>query len=99
MENTNNPDQTTETINAHFWNLHGLNFGKPEDRANPGEVSHYEDVTANEPCVGLNHNPPSHIYVPAGKVYVHVCPTCGFKVKIGSNSVSYSSVNVASVKP
>jgi hypothetical protein len=28
-------------------------------------------------CVSPEHNPPTHLYVPAGKRYRHVCPVCG----------------------
>lgn len=44
--------------------------------------SGFEDL--NEPknwhdydrCLDQEHSPPSHIYIPVGKRYRHVCPTC-----------------------
>lgn len=30
-------------------------------------------------CTDINHNPPSHIYVPQGEMYIHYCPSCGHK--------------------
>lgn len=28
-------------------------------------------------CTHPEHEPPSHLYVPAGEKYVHKCPACG----------------------
>lgn len=28
------------------------------------------------PCLDSSHEPPSHICIPVGKVYKHVCPSC-----------------------
>lgn len=28
-------------------------------------------------CIDPQHNPPSHLFVPLGYVYKHVCPSCG----------------------
>ena len=28
-------------------------------------------------CTHPNHNPPSHMHIPQGKGYRHVCPGCG----------------------
>ena len=29
-----------------------------------------------QPCTSPQHNPPSHLYIPSGKGYRHVCPHC-----------------------
>lgn len=36
------------------------------------EKPEYEDN-----CVSIAHNPPTHIFIPSGKGYRHVCPRCG----------------------
>lgn len=28
-------------------------------------------------CMDLEHTPPTHIFIPPGQGYGHVCPTCG----------------------
>jgi hypothetical protein len=28
-------------------------------------------------CNDPHHNPPMHIYIPQGKGYRHICPSCG----------------------
>jgi len=28
-------------------------------------------------CRHPNHNPPMHLYIPAGKSHEHTCPSCG----------------------
>lgn len=35
------------------------------------------DWGKNMPCRHREHNPPSHMVVPPGKIYRHVCPGCG----------------------
>ncbi len=27
-------------------------------------------------CRDIEHNPPTHLHIPHGKEYVHVCPRC-----------------------
>lgn len=34
------------------------------------------------PCLSPSHNPPMHLYIPAGEVFVHTCPQCGNKITI-----------------
>lgn len=29
------------------------------------------------PCINFEHNPPTHLYIPPGQTYRHVCPGCG----------------------
>lgn len=31
----------------------------------------------HQPCVDNSHDAPTHVHVPVGEVYRHVCPTCG----------------------
>jgi hypothetical protein len=33
-----------------------------------------------EPCISPSHNPPTHLYIPPGQQYRHVCPCCGMEV-------------------
>ena len=38
-------------------------------------------------CNHPSHNPPTHIYIPPGKIFIHVCPACGEEFRIhGENS-------------
>ena len=39
-----------------------------------------DDIDWNryENCNHPSHNPPTHLYIPFGKRYRHVCPACGF---------------------
>ena len=41
------------------------------------EQSGFEDIPIQEVCRNPSHNPPSHLYIPPGKQYRHVCPGCG----------------------
>jgi hypothetical protein len=29
-------------------------------------------------CRDNEHNPPSHLHIPQGQGYKHICPTCGY---------------------
>ncbi len=39
------------------------------------------------PCRDMGHNPPSHIVIPHGMQYRHVCPGCGQEAVIQSHAV------------
>jgi hypothetical protein len=43
------------------------------------EKSHFEDIPKTERCNDINHKPPTHLHIPYGKKYIHVCPSCGKK--------------------
>lgn len=44
--------------------------------------SGFFDLPQNRVCSHPSHNPPSHIVIPQGKGYRHVCPACGQRVDI-----------------
>jgi len=37
----------------------------------------YDLPKSEKPCSHPSHNPPSHLFIPPGKGYRHVCPGCG----------------------
>lgn len=48
------------------------NFNKTEK----DEKGNFFDLPKAIKCNHPEHNPPSHIYIPQGKGYRHVCPGC-----------------------
>lgn len=40
----------------------------------------FEDIPVQERCLNPSHQPPSHMVIPAGKQYRHICPGCGFEI-------------------
>lgn len=40
-----------------------------------------------EPCHDVRHNPPSHMVIPYGMQYRHVCPGCGHEFVVQSQAV------------
>lgn len=49
--------------------------------------SGFEDIPKEElPCRHPEHNPPSHLCIPAGKRYRHICPGCGNEMVINSSA-------------
>lgn len=47
---------------------------KAEPRPQPGIE---DDPDYKMPCTNPGHHPPSHICIPQGKQYRHICPACG----------------------
>lgn len=41
-------------------------------------------------CTNLEHNPPSHIVIPAGKKMVHICPGCGQQTEVRPIRITYT---------
>lgn len=41
---------------------------------------------AERACTSAYHNPPTHLYIPPGQTYTHVCPGCGTTQTIISGS-------------
>lgn len=35
------------------------------------------DLPKDARCKDKSHEPPTHIYIPQGKGYRHICPSCG----------------------
>lgn len=48
----------------------------------------FEDIPIQERCLNPQHNPPSHLCIPAGKQYRHVCPGCDVEVVMRSPMIS-----------
>lgn len=40
------------------------------------EESHFEDIEDVITCNHPGHNPPTHLHIPQGKRYIHICPAC-----------------------
>lgn len=40
------------------------------------------DLPKQDFCHHREHKPPTHLYIPPGKGYVHVCPGCGKRTTI-----------------
>ena len=50
--------------------------------------SGFFDLPKQESCNHPEHNPPTHLHIPEGKGYRHVCPGCGKQV-ILKNPINY----------
>jgi len=59
-----------------------------EIKADKEKQSGFFDLDKNTICTDNQHNPPSHLLVPPGKGYKHVCPGCG-QIKIIVDYVDY----------
>lgn len=43
----------------------------------PKKKSRFVDIEKIDRCRHPSHNPPSHLHIPFGKKYIHVCDGCG----------------------
>lgn len=51
-------------------------------RRDPAGKSGFFDLAPATHCQHREHAPPTHIHIPAGKGYRHVCPGCGVSVDL-----------------
>lgn len=40
-------------------------------------------------CIHHEHNPPQHLYIPAGKSYKYICPGCGKETIVSSLNIMF----------
>ena len=64
-------------------------LGKPRDwGAKP--IGGFEDIPESDwpkPCRHPQHEPPTHIVIPSGKRYRHICPGCDRELAIYPSEV------------
>ena len=48
----------------------------------------YYDLPGTKPCLDPAHEPPTHLYIPPGKGYRHVCRSCGNTRLLFSSAVT-----------
>ncbi len=65
-------EQIQET--AGFINVLKKLESESENQEKPGG---FFDLPKIQICNHKSHNPPSHLYIPPGKGYTHICPGCG----------------------
>ena len=53
-----------------------------------------DDPDYVRPCMHPAHNPPTHIYIPEGKRYRHICPACGKEQIIKASRVTMRAESV-----
>jgi len=57
--------------------------GKGKDK------SGFFDLDIPKRCNDPHHLPPSHLHIPQGKGYRHVCPSCGNVIEITPLQITY----------
>lgn len=53
------------------------------------EKSGFVDIEQKENCLDSEHSPPTHLYIPYGKKYIHVCPKCGNRIELHSSQFMF----------
>lgn len=53
--------------------------------------SGFEDDPAPARCPDREHEPPSHMVIPQGKIYRHICPNCGRETVLRPSQVFMGS--------
>lgn len=49
----------------------------------------FNDNEIMKPCSHPEHNPPSHLYIPVGKKYRHICPACNKETVLKPIQISF----------
>lgn len=49
---------------------------------NTEEKSHFEDLEDSKKCNHPEHKPPTHLFIPQGKKYIHICPGCKNRIEL-----------------
>jgi len=50
-----------------------------------------ENIITKSACPDPEHKPPMHLYIPPGKGYKHICPTCGKEEILIPPQISYNT--------
>lgn len=65
-----------------------------ENQINTSKLSRLEKIENNygrKQCSGPEHNPPTHLSIPNGYKYIHVCPSCGFETELIPQQISWKT--------
>jgi len=57
--------------------------------ANEEERSHFEDLETTPKCNHPEHEPPTHLHIPLGKKYIHICPGCRRRIELIPPQISF----------
>lgn len=75
--------------------VYGIGFGsehlisKEVKMKKDNKESGFYDLDEKEICKHLEHRPPSHLYIPPGKGYKHVCPGCGRVIHLKGSNITF----------
>ena len=47
------------------------------------------DLPQDRTCKDKSHEPPTHIHIPQGKGYRHICPSCGKVTELIPSQISF----------
>jgi hypothetical protein len=54
-----------------------IDFKKRLENYTQKKEGGFFDLPKDKTCKDRNHKPPTHICIPQGKGYRHICPSCG----------------------
>jgi predicted RNA-binding Zn-ribbon protein involved in translation (DUF1610 family) len=55
----------------------------------PQKQGGFFDLPKVQTCKSNEHNPPTHIHIPQGKGFKHICPACGKETIIIPPQISF----------
>ena len=55
------------------------------DIDNKKEHSGFVNIEQIHSCFSSEHYPPTHLHIPYGKKYIHICPDCGNRSELNSS--------------
>lgn len=60
-----------------------------EDENNKPKKGGFFPLPKSKQCKDPSHSPPSHICIPQGQGYRHVCPSCGNVIELIPPQISF----------
>ena len=64
-------------------------FKKLGEITKPEKQGGFFDLPQDTRCKDKSHEPPTHIHIPQGKGYRHVCPSCGKVTELIPPQISF----------
>ena len=84
LDNKDNLVINLEPIIKKLYNTKDIYMNQTNDKQ-----SGFFDLPKETQCTHPGHNPPSHLHIPPGKGYKHVCPECGKTTTIIPTQISF----------
>lgn len=82
------------TTENHYLNqvveINGCDYVlKSKDKPTSEKQGGFFELPQDTRCKDKSHEPPTHIYIPQGKGYRHVCPSCGKVTELIPPQISF----------
>jgi hypothetical protein len=74
-----------------MFNNDNVNPFESKQGTNERKSGFFPDPFYERPCLDPSHNAPTHLSIPPGQIYIHVCPSCGYSITLRPSCVTLKS--------